>query len=93
MKALSWLPLLSFALQTLAVPTDNLQLPLGILPGGHFQVSEDPIGSVVTAEQINNAAQNLAEKVLEGKKHVEKWFDNGREWLRQNGLVCEHQES
>jgi hypothetical protein len=71
MKALSWLPFLSFALQTLAVPTDNQQVPLGIFRG------QNTVGSFV--EQINNAAQHLVQDtgkaVLGGKKPVETWFN------------------
>jgi cathepsin A (carboxypeptidase C) len=90
MKALSILSLVSLAVTTLAIPLGDQQIPLGNFYQG-LSGHEDLTGNVL--DQITNAAQHLLHDaetiVINGKNNVKKWFDDGREFILQNGLVCE----
>ena len=79
MKAFTLIPLL-FIPASWAVPTSNLQTILsevGDLSGGVF-------GGI--AKGIEHVAEDVFNR---GKEKVEQWVQDGREFVKQNGLVCE----
>ena len=79
MKAFALVPLL-FAQAALAVPAADLQTALG-----EFDLSGGVFGGI--AQGIEHAAESIFHK---GKQSIEKWVDDGKEFIKQNGLVCEY---
>ena len=79
MKAFALVPLL-FIPAALAVPASELQTVLGevdALSGGVFG-------------GIAKGVEHLAEGIFhDGKQKVEQWTEEGKDFVKQNGLVCE----
>ena len=78
MKAFALVSLL-FVQAALAVPAADLQTVLGELDlsGGVF-------GGI--AKGIEHAVEGI---LHDGKDRIEKWAEDGKEFVKQNGLVCE----
>ena len=80
MRAFALIPLL-FVPASWAVPASDLQAVLaevGDLSGGIF-------GGI--AKGIEHVAEGVFTK---GKERVEQWVHDGREFVKQDGLVCEY---
>ncbi|EKM61756.1 uncharacterized protein PHACADRAFT_248586 [Phanerochaete carnosa HHB-10118-sp] len=78
MKAFAFVSLL-FVRAVLAVPATDLQTALG-----EFDLSDGVFGGI--AKGIEHTAENIFNK---GKTRVEKWVEDGKEFVKQNGLVYE----
>ncbi|GJE97833.1 serine carboxypeptidase [Phanerochaete sordida] len=78
MKAFALIPLL-FAPAALAVPAADLQTALG-----EFDLSGGILSGI--AKGVEHAAEGL---FSHGKAQVEKFVENGKQFVKQNGLVYE----
>jgi hypothetical protein len=89
LKALALISLLSVVPNTVAVPFGGEQVPLGGIGQGLNTYGDFP-GNVIS--QITPVAKHLlhdAEKLaVKGKETVQKWIENGKEFVLQNGLIC-----
>ena len=59
-----------------------------VILSGYEGFNDDLAGSVFydsTTELLNDAKK----AILKGKKNMQKWFHDGREYIKQNGLLCE----
>jgi hypothetical protein len=86
MRVLLLLPLLSFASTSFAVPAVGNEATLGKFRldlSGYTNFVVDQI--VTTGQHVLHQAQAFARK---GKKNIDRWFDNGKEFILQNGLTC-----
>jgi hypothetical protein len=82
MTTLSLGLLLTLAVRALAVPAYGAQIPFA-LPINHLN---DLAGQAF--DHIEHAVQNTEETISSALNHLETWFTDGREFVRQNGLIC-----
>lgn len=81
MKPLSLvLPALSLA-SALAFPTEQVVLGNVQLPGSEKYLS--------FKNAANHFLSDAKKAILYGKKNMEKWYHDGREYIKQNDLLCE----
>lgn len=79
MKAFALVSLL-FVPAALAVPAGELQVALGEFG--------DLTGGALSG--IAKGIEHVAEGVLHnGKERIHQWVEDGKEFVKQNGLVCE----
>jgi len=83
MRALTLLPLL-FIHPAFAAPASDAQIVLGettalvdTLRGGHVYTEGKDVGTVI--DHVGNVSS---------EDEVETWVEEGREYVKQNGLVC-----
>jgi hypothetical protein len=72
---------LSLAVRALGVPAYGAQILLA-LPTDHLK---DLAAQVFDHAKL---VQNTEEAISGALNHLETWFTDGREFVRQNGLIC-----
>lgn len=65
-----------------------LQLLSAILPAAAvvaFEYEQTVLGNARVGEWVDEAKQ----VILDGKQNMEKWLHDGKEFIKQDGLMCE----
>ncbi|KAG6854174.1 hypothetical protein C0991_009826 [Blastosporella zonata] len=57
-----------------------------VVLGGTFKT---PSGRLASLESATDFLSDAKKAILKGKYNLQKWYHNGREYIKQNGLLCE----
>lgn len=86
MRALALLPLLSLP-TTWAVPASELQTILNEIGDlAEFSGVNDLFGDITKG--VGQVAKQADKLFHDGQEKVEKWAEEGKEFVKQNGLTC-----
>jgi cathepsin A (carboxypeptidase C) len=88
MKAISvLLPLLSLSTSFASPTGEQIVLKLG-------DISRVPsLPSVNAQHVVNQWLDDTKKAILKGKKNLEKWYHDGKEFIKQNELLCRFKTS
>jgi cathepsin A (carboxypeptidase C) len=81
--AIILLPLLSLS-TSLASPTGE-QIVLGLSEPTRHPV----LSSADALHAVNEWLDDAKKAILKGKENLEKWYHDGKEFIKQNELLCE----
>jgi cathepsin A (carboxypeptidase C) len=80
------LPLLHLS-ASLASPTEQIVFGLGGLSRDQQPSSGDAY------HVVNEWLDDAKKAILKGKKNLDKWYHGGKEFIKQNGLLCRFRDS
>ena len=88
MRVFSLLPLLSLPL-VWSLPSNEFQEVLNDLGSLEFDLlSGIAKEAVQAAEALTGKFEDVKETVRKGQEKLEQWAEDGKEFVRQNGMVC-----
>lgn len=93
MRVFRLLPLLSIPL-VWSLPSNELQDVLNELGSLQFDLLGDIAKEVVQAtEAIAQKLDHAQDTIRKGQEKVEQWAEDGKQFVKQDGLVCEWSEA